>query len=75
MVKTASTKTSSTKTREQPLWNAANKMWSNLREGEYRHIFVGPVFPKCVSENFPALRQRVRSASSIKSHGNQMERR
>jgi len=74
MVKTASTNTSPTKTREQSLWDAVDKMRRKFEVGEYRHIIVGPVFPKYVSDTFPASRAWVRAESSFKNCGNQTER-
>ena len=75
MVKTASTETSLTKTRERSLWDAADKMRNDLEVGEYRNFDLGPIPLKHVSDSFPSSRQRVRATSSIKGRGNQMERR
>ena len=51
MAKTAK-KTAPTKTLEQTLWEAADKMRGNLEAGEYKHIVLGLVFLEYVSDAF-----------------------
>ena len=55
MAKTAK-KTAPTKTLEQTLWEAADKMRGNLEAGEYKHIVLGLVFLKYVSDAFEERR-------------------
>lgn len=74
MVKIASTKPSPTKTLEQTFWDAAAKMRANLESGEYKHIIVGLVYLKYVSDTFPASRQWVKPERLIKNCGIQVER-
>ena len=40
------------KTLEQTLWDAADKMRGNLEAGEYKHVVLGLVFLKYVSDAF-----------------------
>ena len=52
MAKVATKKAAPTKTLEQTLWEAADKMRGNLEAGEYKHIVLGLVFLKYVSDAF-----------------------
>jgi type I restriction enzyme M protein len=75
MAKAASKKSTPTRTLEQTLWDAADKMRGSLEAGEYKHVVVSPVFLKYVSDTFPASRQWVMPEGSFKSCGIQIERR
>ena len=56
MAKSATKKAVSTKTLEQTLWDAADKMRGNLEAGEYKHVVLGLVFLKYVSDAFEERR-------------------
>ena len=56
MAKTANKKDAPTKTLEQILWEAADKMRGNLEAGEYKHVVLGLVFLKYVSDAFEERR-------------------
>ncbi len=45
-------KPTSVKTLEQTLWDAADKMRGNLEAGEYKHVVLGLVFLKYISDAF-----------------------
>lgn len=40
------------KSLEQTNWDAVDKMRGNLESGEYKHVVLGIVFPKYVSDAF-----------------------
>lgn len=44
------------KSLEQTLWDAADKMRGNLEAGEYKHVVLGLVFLKYVSDAFEERR-------------------
>ena len=44
MARAATKKSTPTKTLEQTLWGAADKMRGNLEAGEYKHVVLGLVF-------------------------------
>ena len=52
-----SKKSAPAKTLEQTLWDAADKMRGNLEAAEYKHIALGLVFLKYVSDAFDQRRQ------------------
>jgi len=45
------------KTLEQTLWEAADKMRGNLEAAEYKHVVLGLVFVKYVSDAFEQRRR------------------
>ena len=49
-------KAAATKSLEQTLWEAADKMRGNLEAAEYKHVALGLVFLKYVSDAFEARR-------------------
>ena len=57
-------KTATTKTLEQTLWEAADKMRGNLEAGEYKHIVLGLVFLKYVSDAFEERRLWLEEATA-----------
>ncbi len=52
------------KTLEQTLWDAADKMRGNLEAGEYKHVVLGLVFLKYVSDAFSERRAWLESATA-----------
>ena len=52
MAKAASKKSAPARTLEQTLWDAADKMRGNLEAGEYKHVVLGLVFLKYISDAF-----------------------
>ncbi len=53
-----------TKTLEQTLWDAADKMRGNLEAGEYKHVVLGLVFLKYVSDAFSERRAWLEAATA-----------
>jgi type I restriction enzyme M protein len=53
-----------TKTLEQTLWDAADKMRGNLEAGEYKHVVLGLVFLKYVSDAFQNRRAWLEAATA-----------
>jgi len=52
------------KTLEQTLWDAADKMRGNLEAGEYKHVVLGLVFLKYVSDAFEDRRAWLEEATA-----------
>ena len=52
------------KTLEQTLWDAADKMRGNLEAGEYKHVVLGLVFLKYVSDAFEDRRTWLEAATA-----------
>ena len=52
------------KTLEQTLWETADKMRGNLEAGEYKHVVLGLVFLKYVSDAFEERRTFLEKATS-----------
>jgi type I restriction enzyme M protein len=52
------------KTLEQTLWEAADKMRGNLEAGEYKHVVLGLVFLKYVSDAFEERRAWLEAATA-----------
>jgi type I restriction enzyme M protein len=46
---------------EQKLWKAADKLRKNIDAAEYKHIVLGLIFLKYISDAFEALHQKLRS--------------
>jgi len=57
-------KATSAKTLEQTLWDAADKMRGNLEAGEYKHVVLGLVFLKYISDAFEERRLWLESATA-----------
>jgi len=56
------------KSLEQTLWEAADKMRGNLEAGEYKHVVLGLVFLKYVSDAFEARRSWLEAATADKTN-------
>jgi type I restriction enzyme M protein len=54
----------SKKSLEQTMWDAADKMRGNLEAAEYKHVVLGLVFLKYVSDAFDQRRQWLESATA-----------
>lgn len=64
MAKATKTKSAPTKTLEQTLWEAADKMRGNLEAGEYKHVVLGLVFLKYISDAFEERRAWLEAATA-----------
>src|SRR5690625_4122253 len=53
-------KTKPTKTLEQTLWEAADKLRGNQEPSEYKHVVLGLVFLKYVSDRFESRREQLK---------------
>lgn len=47
---------------ERTLFAAADRMWGTMKPGEYRHVALGMIFPRRVSESFQRLHDRLADA-------------
>ena len=43
---------------EQKLWQAADKMRGHMDPGEYKHVVLGLIFLKYISDSFEEMHQR-----------------
>jgi type I restriction-modification system DNA methylase subunit len=57
-----------TRTLEQTLWDAADKMRGNLEAAEYKHVALGLVFLKYVSDAFEQRRLWLEAATADKTN-------
>ena len=57
-------KNTPSKTLEQTLWETADKMRGNLEAGEYKHVVLGLVFLKYVSDAFEERRKFLELATA-----------
>lgn len=64
MAKAITKKSAPTKTLEQTLWDAADKMRGNLEAGEYKHVVLGLVFLKYISDAFEERRAWLETATA-----------
>ncbi|MEB3282114.1 MAG: class I SAM-dependent DNA methyltransferase [Lyngbya sp.] len=55
----AKTKTASNETLEQKLWKSADKLRKNMDAAEYKHIVLGLIFLKYISDAFESLHQKL----------------
>src|SRR4051812_34475759 len=53
-----------TKTLEQRLWDAADALRGNQEPSEYKHVVLGLVFLKYISDRFEARRHDIETALS-----------
>jgi len=63
MAKATRKNSAPTKTLEQTLWDAADKMRGNLEAGEYKHVVLGLVFLKYISDAFEERRAWLEAAT------------
>jgi hypothetical protein len=54
-------KQSSTDSFEQKLWKAADKLRKNIDAAEYKHIVLGLIFLKYISDAFEELYQKLKA--------------
>jgi type I restriction enzyme M protein len=64
MAKAGTKKSAQARTLEQTLWDAADKMRGNLEAGEYKHVVLGLVFLKYISDAFEERRTWLESATA-----------
>lgn len=55
----AKTKTKNTKSMEEQLWDAANKLRGTVESSEYKHVVLGLIFLKFASDTFEERRQEL----------------
>ena len=58
MAKTSNSKTQDNGTLEQKLWKSADKLRKNMDAAEYKHIVLGLIFLKYISDSFEELHQK-----------------
>lgn len=46
---------------EKTLWTAADKLRSNMDAAEYKHIVLGPIFLKYISDAFSDLHEKLKA--------------
>ncbi len=46
---------------EKQLWKAANKLWKNIDAAEYKHVVLGLIFLKYISDAFEELYEKLKS--------------
>jgi type I restriction enzyme M protein len=46
---------------EQKLWKAADKLRKNIDAAEYKHIVLGLIFLKYISDSFDELYQKLKA--------------
>ena len=51
--------TKPTKSMEEQLWDAANKLRGTVESSEYKHVVLGLIFLKFASDKFEARRQEL----------------
>ena len=59
MPKDKTTNTQNKETLEQKLWKAADKLRKNIDAAEYKHIVLGLVFLKYISDSFEQLHEKL----------------
>ena len=52
---------------EEKLWTAADKMRNNMDPAEYKHVVLGLIFLKYISDSFEELRQKLAADKSADS--------
>lgn len=58
MAKTTNGKTKDNETLEQKLWKSADKLRKNMDAAEYKHVVLGLIFLKYISDSFEQLHQK-----------------
>ena len=58
MAKTSNSKTQDNGTLEQKLWKSADKLRKNMDAAEYKHVVLGLIFLKYISDSFEELHQK-----------------
>jgi type I restriction enzyme M protein len=46
-------------TTKQKLWKTADQLRSNMDAAEYKHVVLGLIFLKYISDSFSALREKM----------------
>ncbi len=46
---------------EKQLWKAANKLWKNIDAAEYKHVVLGLIFLKYISDSFEELYEKLKA--------------
>ncbi|MFO7141098.1 DNA methyltransferase, partial [Arthrospira sp. PCC 8006] len=59
MPKGKKTKTQNNDSLEQKLWKAADKLRKNIDAAEYKHIVLGLIFLKYISDSFEQLHEKL----------------
>jgi type I restriction enzyme M protein len=61
MPKAKSTKTTNEEPIEKQLWKAADKLRKNIDAAEYKHVVLGLIFLKYISDAFEELHTKLKS--------------
>ncbi|MFM7367399.1 MAG: type I restriction-modification system subunit M N-terminal domain-containing protein, partial [Sphaerospermopsis kisseleviana] len=64
MAKVKTTKTDN-ETLEQKLWKSADKLRKNMDAAEYKHVVLGLIFLKYISDSFEELHQKLIEGEGI----------
>lgn len=55
---------------EETLWSAADKMRNNMDAAEYKHVVLGLIFLKYISDSFEETYQKaLKRSGEIRGHG------
>ena len=66
-------KTQTLKEIEKKLWSAADKLRNSMDAAEYKHVVLGLIFLKYVSDSFNEFRKKLKSQFSDPKHDNYFE--
>ena len=66
-------KTQTLKEIEKKLWSAADKLRNSMDAAEYKHVVLGLIFLKYVSDSFDEFRRKLKSQFSDPKHDNYFE--
>jgi type I restriction enzyme M protein len=53
---------------EKSLWSSADKIRSNMGAVEYKHVVLGLIFLKCVSDSFKEIHRNRNSQNPLLSY-------
>ena len=53
---------------KQKLWKTADQLRSNMDAAEYKHVVLGLIFLKYISDSFSALRNKMKSDDYYKNN-------
>ncbi len=62
--KASSTKATNEEPLEKQLWKAADKLRKNIDAAEYKHVVLGLIFLKYISDSFEELHSKLASGDS-----------
>ena len=65
MAKTTKKKQDTNQSLEQKLWKSADKLRKNMDAAEYKHVLLGLIFLKYISDAFESLHQKLVEGEGI----------